>query len=164
MTNLTDLIYLENVTRKEALAKAKELNGRILLEREVDHLAMQGILRDGWYWTGTHIEYAGTKCKVTENGKTVERSIPEKDGWYEKDEFCLPFGKPSSADNPEARHLWRSKKNSGLVARGYDRWDDWGRRYVGCDYGPDYRLGVFILQNQNAVGAGAPSVSHKARQ
>ncbi len=151
MTNLTNLVYLENVTQEEAKAKAKELDGRILLLREVDHLAMQGILRDGAYWTGTHIEYAGTKCKITEDGKTVERTMPETSDWYEQDEFCLPFGKPSTCENQAARHLWRTDKNSGLVARRYGRWGGSFRRYVLCGYEPSYRLGVFILLNQKSA-------------
>ena len=65
--------------------------------------------------------------------------ISYKSGWYEKDEFGLPFGKPSDA-NPNARFLFRTDDFSGLVAR----WYDGGhlKYYVVLEGSPSATLGV----------------------
>jgi len=147
--DLKKLVYLENLTQAEAQAKAKELNGRILTNKEIDEFLQQKLvtLRSELFpvWTGTHLDYDGSSCKITENGKSAKATIPEKEGWYEQDKFGLPFGKPSGDSNQDARHLWRLDKNSGLVARGYCRFGDGLRRGVDADYRPDRRLGVFVL-------------------
>ena len=147
--DISRLVYLENLTQAEAQAKAKELNGRILTNKEIDYFLQQKLvtLRSELFpvWTGTHLDYEGTSCKITENGKTAKAAIPKKEGWYEQDEFGLPFGKPSSNSNQDARHLWRLDKNSGLVARSYGRFYGRGPRGVDCLGRPDCRLGVFVL-------------------
>jgi hypothetical protein len=147
--DLKKLVYLENLTQAEAQAKAKELNGRILTNKEIDEFLQQKLvtLRSELFpvWTGTHLDYDGSSCKITENGKSAKATIPEKEGWYEQDKFGLPFGKPSSDSNPGARYFWRLDKNCGLVARSYGRWYGWNRRDVDAGCGPNHRLGVFVL-------------------
>jgi|GEM_PF-906265 len=59
------------------------------------------------FWLGTHVDYDGDDCVVTEGGKTKRVKLPLKDGWYETGEFGLPTGKPSSEDNPKASYLRR---------------------------------------------------------
>lgn len=148
---ISDIVYLENVTQEEAQKEAEKLKGRILTNKEIDVLLQQEpiLLNPDLFplWTGTHLGYLNTACTVTENGKTTVAVMPEKDGWYEQDEFGLPFGKPSKSSNKEARHLWRLDKNSGLVVRRVNGWYDLYRRYVDCCYVPGVRLGVLILRN-----------------
>jgi len=73
--------------------------------------------------------------------------MPEKDGWYETNALGLPFGKPSSSNNPKARYLWRISEYKGLVARGGNWFDGDFRRYVYC-YGRGSRLGVLALEGK----------------
>ncbi len=68
--------------------------------------------------TSTYLKYNGTDCEITENGRTVRKQIPAKSGWYETDEFGLPFGKPSTEDNPTARLLLRANEFEGYVSAG----------------------------------------------
>jgi hypothetical protein len=157
--DIEDLIYLENLTQEDAIAKAKELDGRILTLKEADYLIMSGLLRQV-VWTSAHLEYDGTDGKLTIGGKTIPVKVPAKEGWYKQDEFGLPFGKKSQVKNKEARYLWRIDKNSGLVARYCYRWDDGDRRDVYCDYGGTSRLGVVILKNQKSV---APAQASEKR-
>jgi len=129
------------MTQDEALAAAKAKGLRLLTNKEVDAILKDDELYKKYYrflpcWTGTKVEYKGTKCKVIENGKMHKMKIPERDGWYEQNEFGLPFGKPSNSSNPGARYLWRISEYAGLVARGF-RWG--GRLRRGVD--ADVRLG-----------------------
>ena len=123
------------MSQADALAAAKEKGVRLLTNKEIDAILQDKKLYDEYYaflpcWTGTRVEYKGTDCKVIEHGKTHRMKMPEKDGWYEVNEFGLPFGKPSESSNPNARYLWRIGEYSGLLSR----WGDWcyddGRRVV----------------------------------
>lgn len=143
------IIYLENVTQKEAEDKARELGGRIPTNREMDFFLQQKpfILNPDLFpvWTSTRFDYDGEICALTEGEETLKVAIPKKDGWYLQDKFGFPSGAPSDSGNPEARYLWRKSKNSGLVARYYYGWVGRGRRGVVADYWPDGRLGVFVF-------------------
>ena len=120
----------------------------VLTVKEHDKLLQDDVLRKkhrNTYpcWTSTHLKYKGTDCEITENGKTVKCKIPERNGWYKQNEFGLPFGEPSNAQDPDARHLWRWSEYEGLVLRG-GYWGGDARRVVGCLGGPLYRYGVLV--------------------
>jgi len=143
---LLDMVYLPELTQVEAKAEAQKRGMDILRMREIDSLKQQGILSPDLYalWTGTGLEYEGTKGKITEDGKTYDCTVPEKDGWYKQDRLGLPLGTPSNSNDPDARYLWRRGKNSGLLVRGDGGF--YGRRdvYAICD---DYgRFGVLLIK------------------
>jgi hypothetical protein len=131
---------------KESEAQAFEKADVLLLtNKDVDGLTVKQLKKYEDYFplrTGTYVEFDGKKAKITEAGKTVEKEVPTESGWYEQDEFGMPFGKPSSRSNPKARHLYRLNKWKGLVVRWYGRWNDDFRRYVVCFYWPFDRFGV----------------------
>lgn len=140
------------LTQAEALKAVEEKGLRLLTNKEADAILQDDVLREKYkdyfsLWTGTHVEYEGTDCTVTELGKKVKCKMPEKDNWHEQDQFGLPFGKLSERGNKGARYLWRIRKYKGLVAR----WDWWyvddGRRYV-CYFYPDGRLGVLAVRTE----------------
>ncbi|RPJ56095.1 MAG: hypothetical protein EHM12_10930 [Dehalococcoidia bacterium] len=143
------------ITQAAALAEVEKQGLRLLTNKEADKILMDDGLRKKYYdywpfWTGTHLEYSGDKCKVTENGKTVELTMPLKNGWYEQEpQFVLPFGAPSNSDNPDARYLWRRDSYTGLLARGYG-FVNYLRDVVACDDG--YRLGVLAVKKSSKGG------------
>ena len=139
--------HRDGLTQAEALEAARKRGCRLATNKEIDVVLQDDKLREEYVdcfpcWTGTHLDYDGTDCTVTENGKKTKCSIPKKDGWYEQDKFGLPFGKPSSRGNPKARYLWRWGTHTGLVSRGYYWLGVWVRRYVGADGRPCDGLGV----------------------
>jgi hypothetical protein len=141
--------YNPGVSQVEALKLADDKGLRLINNREADLIMQDSELREKFYdfwplWTSTKVEMSGTHCKITENGLMVEKEIPAVDGWYEVDEFGLPFGKPSDSSNPDARYLWRKDVYLGLVARGY-----YGR-FVYANYDDDdyLRLGVLAVKKK----------------
>jgi hypothetical protein len=142
--------FNRGLTQKVALDFVEMKGLRLLTNKKGNIILMDDKLRKKYYdyfplWTNTKVEIKGEHCKITELGKTVEKTIPTKNGWYEQDEFGLPFGKASSRDNPDARYLWRTKEYSGLVARGDDGF--YGRRSFFAYYDIyGGRLGVLAVK------------------
>jgi len=134
------------LTQKEALAAAKKRKLRLLTNKEIDAILQNDNLRKEYndyfpIWTGTHVEYSGTDCTVTELGKRYECEMPGTDDWYGQDEFGMPTGEKSNSGNPNARYLWRVSSYNGLLSRYYFDFG-FGRRVVDADFRLDYRLGV----------------------
>jgi hypothetical protein len=154
--------YAKGLTQQEAIDKAKKEGYRLLTNKEFDAISQDKALMEKYKdaipsWIGINVEYSGTKCKVTVNGETYYKTIPKKDGWYKQDELGLPFGKPSSRDDPDARYLYRTDEYSGLVARGDYGFDFYGgRRNVIGDYLPSGRRGVLISTENARMDAPKP--------
>lgn len=131
------------MTRQEGLELLKKK--KIIPLIECDKIARNDALRKE-YWaffpmlSGTYIDYTGTDCTITENGKKTKCKIPLENGWYEMNKFGLPFGKPSDSSNPNARYLWRKSSFKGLVVRWGGFFGD-GRGVGCCDFNL-YRFGV----------------------
>ena len=163
------IVYVKNVTWKEAMKKVKELRGRILTNREIDSLTQQDILNSGIFplWTGTHIEYKNSaetaliwnddekKMLKRKGVSTVGNSsevpyktkinLPLNDGWYLPDEkYCIPNGAESKSGVDAARFLyrWQDRDYVGLLVRGCGCFGDY-RRDVGAVCG-GCRFGVLI--------------------
>jgi hypothetical protein len=65
---MPEIVYLKDLTWDEAQKEADKLSGRIPTNKELDSMIQQGILNLDLFpvWVGTHLEYVGTYCKITE--------------------------------------------------------------------------------------------------
>ncbi|MFA5240629.1 MAG: hypothetical protein WC476_13115 [Phycisphaerae bacterium] len=152
--------YSNGLTQNEALAAVKKRKLRLLTNKEIDAILQNDNLQKEYsdyfpIWTGTHVDYSGTDCAVTELEKKYVCEMPEKDGWYEQDKFGIPFGNPSNSNNLNARYLFRVSNYSGLLSRSYGGFGNFRRgvdaygRYVS-------RLGVLatpLKQNKQKIKA-----------
>lgn len=145
------------ITQEEALAQCKEKGLRLLTNLEVDAILQDESSYKKYsdafpVWTGTHVSYDGKECTITENGKVRKTVMPESNAWYEQDEQGLPFGKPSNQDKPEARYLWRVRKNSSLLVRWCWGWFVYFRRGVVAYGRPSDRCGVLATPVKKTKG------------
>lgn len=93
--------------------------------------------------TASRMIYEGTNATITENGKSWECKIPEKNGYYEPDEHGFPFGKPSNGSSPTAKYFWRMSKGNTLLVVG-DYFFGYDRRSVYASYVDYFRCGVLV--------------------
>lgn len=133
---------------KMAQKLAKEKGLRILTNKEADEILQDKKLREKFKdafpcWTSTLVDYDGEECTITEGKMRKEIIMPCTNGWYEMDEFGLPFGKASNEENKNARYLWRSNKNNApLVCGSGNNWSRYGRRGIDAIYGANSAFAV----------------------
>lgn len=148
----TQIKYFKKLTQKEAIEKAKEIGGEILLNKEIDALLNKDYSSELYclntslfpVWCGDRYTYDKEGNGTIEiNGENDKVKFPIRDGWYEQDKYGFPTGKESNVTNKNARYLWRrNEAHTGLVARSYG--DFGGTRDVGCYYYAEFRCGVLI--------------------